>query len=35
MLVTLFSNYSHEMRRTWDEADFNQNAGKDLVAESV
>lgn len=35
MLVTLFSNYSYEMRRTWDEADFNQNAGKDLVAESV
>lgn len=35
MLVTLFSNYSHEMRRTWDEADFNQNAGKDLVADSV
>ena len=35
MLVTLFSNYSHEMRRTWDEADFNRNAGKDLVAESV
>lgn len=35
MLVTLFSNYSHEMRRTWDEADFNQNAGKDLIAESV
>ena len=35
MLVTLFSNYSHEMRRTWDEADFNQNAGKDLIAEAV
>ena len=35
MLVTLFSNYSHEMRRTWDEADFNQKAGKNLVEESV